>query len=85
MSTLRAIGTGLLILAALVLLSIQQPPHAAIPPGCEPDRAQPVVRGLSYAEGFRAASYAQGADAATLAMADRNVEATRALIERCGW
>lgn len=81
----RAIGAGILTLVALVLFATHQTPAPSYPEGCEPDRAAAVVRGLSYAEGFRAAAYAQHADADTLATADSNVAATRALIERCGW
>lgn len=82
-SRARAIGTGILALVAIVLLGLQQPPRA--PVGCEPDRRAPIARGLSYAEGFRAALVAQQAPVVDVARADGNVAATVALIEHCGW
>lgn len=80
----RPIALALLILAALVLLSIQTSPAPA--PGCEPDRADAVVRGLAYGEGFHAGLYATDlANHEAIATAARNIAATRATIERCGW
>jgi hypothetical protein len=84
----RTAALALLILATLFLLATctRQAPAPSYDTGCNPDRADAVVQGLAYGQGFYAGLVVSDpTNTEAIAMAERNIATNEATIARCGW